>query len=67
MHDTVRCMSFEDLLKKRLLSVCAICFAMLVDRGLVAYEDQVSKHWPEFGQNGKEDITIEMLLAHQVF
>ncbi|VDK65889.1 unnamed protein product [Gongylonema pulchrum] len=48
-------------------SVCAICFAMLVDRGLVAYEDLVTKHWPEFGQNGKEDITIEMLLAHQVF
>ncbi|VDK29916.1 unnamed protein product [Gongylonema pulchrum] len=46
-------------------SVCAICFAMLVDRGLVAYDDLVTKYWPEFGQYGKENITIEMLLSHQ--
>ncbi|VDK71732.1 unnamed protein product [Litomosoides sigmodontis] len=46
-------------------SICAICFAMLVDRGLAAYEDLVTKYWPEFGQNDKENITIEMLLSHQ--
>ncbi|EFO17412.2 beta-lactamase [Loa loa] len=46
-------------------SICAICFAMLIDRGLVAYEDLVTKYWPEFGQNGKETITIETLLSHQ--
>uniref|UniRef100_A0A0M3KGB6 Beta-lactamase domain-containing protein n=1 Tax=Anisakis simplex TaxID=6269 RepID=A0A0M3KGB6_ANISI len=37
----------------------------LVDRGLVKYEDLVTKYWPEFGQNGKETITIDQLLAHQ--
>ncbi|CAG9529838.1 unnamed protein product [Cercopithifilaria johnstoni] len=46
-------------------SICAICFAMLVDRGLIDYKDLVTKHWPEFGQNDKENITIEMLLSHQ--
>ncbi|VDM41024.1 unnamed protein product [Toxocara canis] len=46
-------------------SVCAICFALLVDRGLVAYEDLVTKYWPEFGQNGKETITIDQLFSHQ--
>uniref|UniRef100_A0A0M3IJH3 Beta-lactamase domain-containing protein n=2 Tax=Ascaris TaxID=6251 RepID=A0A0M3IJH3_ASCLU len=46
-------------------SVCAICFALLVDRGLVAYEDLVTKYWPEFGQSGKETITIDQLLSHQ--
>uniref|UniRef100_A0A1I8EN62 Beta-lactamase n=1 Tax=Wuchereria bancrofti TaxID=6293 RepID=A0A1I8EN62_WUCBA len=46
-------------------SICAICFAMLIDRGLVAYEDLVTKYWPEFGQNDKEEITIETLLSHQ--
>uniref|UniRef100_A0A915PKR6 Beta-lactamase-related domain-containing protein n=1 Tax=Setaria digitata TaxID=48799 RepID=A0A915PKR6_9BILA len=46
-------------------SICGICFAMLVDRGQVAYEDLVTKYWPEFGNNGKEKITIEMLLSHQ--
>uniref|UniRef100_A0A914VQA1 Beta-lactamase-related domain-containing protein n=1 Tax=Plectus sambesii TaxID=2011161 RepID=A0A914VQA1_9BILA len=45
--------------------VAAICFAMLVDRGLVSYDDLVAKHWPEFGKNGKENITIKTLLSHQ--
>ncbi|VDM95952.1 unnamed protein product [Thelazia callipaeda] len=46
-------------------SICGICFAMLVDQGHVTYGDLVTKYWPEFGQNGKENITIEMLLSHQ--
>lgn len=37
-----------------------------MDRGLLNYKDLISKHWPEFGQNGKENITIEQLLSHQV-
>lgn len=47
-------------------SVTAICFAILVDRGLLKYSDKVTKYWPEFGQNGKQDITIEMVLSHTV-
>lgn len=39
---------------------------MLVDRGLVQYDDLVTKYWPEFGQNGKEKVTIRMLASHQV-
>ena len=31
-------------------NVEAIAMAMLVDRGLVAYDDPVCKHWPEYGQ-----------------
>lgn len=46
-------------------SICSICFAMLVDRGLVNYDDLVVQHWPEFGQNGKEKITIDLLIGHQ--
>jgi CubicO group peptidase (beta-lactamase class C family) len=41
------------------------CFAMLADRGLMSYEDRVSRYWPEFGTAGKADITIGMLLSHQ--
>src|SRR3954468_9955095 len=26
---------------------------IMVDRGLLDYEDRVAKHWPEFGQAGK--------------
>lgn len=43
----------------------ATCFAMLVDRGLIAYSDPVSRYWPEFAAAGKAEITIGMLLSHQ--
>ncbi|GMS94658.1 hypothetical protein PENTCL1PPCAC_16833, partial [Pristionchus entomophagus] len=44
--------------------VGAVCVAMLVDRGLVSYDDLVIKHWPEFGQNGKDNVTVQMLMSH---
>ncbi|MBA3941079.1 MAG: esterase [Sphingopyxis sp.] len=43
----------------------AIAFAMLVDRGLLAYDDPVARHWPEFAVNGKEAVSVGMLLSHQ--
>ena len=43
----------------------AVCYAMLVDRGLISYEDKVSKYWPEFAAEGKGDVTIGMLMSHQ--
>ncbi|KAL6735614.1 hypothetical protein Aduo_006036 [Ancylostoma duodenale] len=46
-------------------SVAAICVAMKVHKGECAYTDKVSKYWPEFGRNGKEDITIDMILTHR--
>jgi CubicO group peptidase (beta-lactamase class C family) len=42
----------------------AIAMAMLVDRGLVDYDDLVTKHWPEFGANGKDTITIADVMRH---
>eukprot|EP00164_Ancoracysta_twista_P007371 GFYU01010451.1.p1 GENE.GFYU01010451.1~~GFYU01010451.1.p1 ORF type:complete len:429 (+),score=79.72 GFYU01010451.1:159-1445(+) len=45
--------------------VAMICIAKMVGEGLCAYEDLVSKHWPEFAQNGKESITIEMVMLHK--
>ncbi|GMT16792.1 hypothetical protein PFISCL1PPCAC_8089, partial [Pristionchus fissidentatus] len=44
--------------------ISAVCVAMLVDRGLVSYDDLVIKHWPEFGQNGKDNVTVQMLMSH---
>lgn len=43
----------------------ALACAMLVDRGLLEYEQPVAKYWPEFAQNGKENITVGQLLSHQ--
>lgn len=36
----------------------------LVERGKVRVADTVVKYLPEFGQNGKEDITVRQLLTH---
>lgn len=36
----------------------------LVERGQVRLNDPVAKYIPEFAQNGKEDITVRMLLTH---
>lgn len=42
----------------------AILFASIQDSHGVEYNDLVTKYWPEFGQNGKEDTTIEHILSH---
>ena len=38
---------------------------LLVEQGKLRLEDPAAKHWPEFGANGKDAITIEQLLTHQ--
>ena len=30
------------------------------------YNKPVAHYWPEFGQNGKEDILVKHLVSHQV-
>jgi CubicO group peptidase (beta-lactamase class C family) len=37
----------------------------LVDRGLLAYDEPVAAYWPEFGANGKGDITVRDVLRHR--
>ncbi len=43
---------------------CATSVMILVDRGKIQLTDPVMKHIPEFGNNGKEAITVEQLLLH---
>jgi CubicO group peptidase (beta-lactamase class C family) len=38
---------------------------IMVDRGLLDYDEPVMRYWPEFGQAGKERITLRHVLAHQ--
>ena len=45
--------------------VAAFCIALAMEKGLLNYEEKVSTYWPEFSSNGKEDITIGMLMSHQ--
>lgn len=45
--------------------VVALALALLVERGRLDYEAPVARVWPEFGQNGKAEITLGCLLSHQ--
>ena len=45
--------------------VTATALHILVDRGLLDYDDPVARFWPEFAREGKERITIRQLLCHQ--
>ena len=42
----------------------ALCAHILIDKGLLNSKEKVTKYWPEYGKNGKEDTTVEMLLNH---
>ncbi|MDT7730568.1 MAG: hypothetical protein QOK45_821 [Mycobacterium sp.] len=37
----------------------------LVDRGLIDYDMPVAEYWPEFGANGKADITVRDVMRHR--
>jgi len=43
----------------------ALAVAIAHSKGYFDYDDKVSTYWKEFGQNGKENITIRQLLNHQ--
>lgn len=45
--------------------ITAIAVAICVQRGLLAYDQPVSRYWPEFAAHGKADATVAQLLSHQ--
>ena len=45
--------------------LAAMTFAIAHSRGWLDYDQRVAKYWPEFAQNGKQEITVRELLAHQ--
>ena len=45
--------------------IAAICVAMLVEGGTLSYDEPVATYWPEFGANGKAEITLGQMLSHQ--
>ena len=42
----------------------ALCAHMLIERGELDLKEKVTKYWPDYGKNGKEETTIEMILNH---
>ena len=43
----------------------AVCANRLAQEGRLDVDAPVVRYWPEFGKNGKEDITVSHLLSHQ--
>ena len=46
-------------------AVASTVIHRLADRGLLDYDAPVADYWPEFGANGKSDITIRDVLRHR--
>ena len=46
-------------------AVASTVIHRLVDRGLLSYDEPVAAYWPEFGANGKDDITVRDVLRHR--
>jgi len=42
-----------------------LTLALAHSRGLFDYDEPVARYWPEFAQQGKENITVRQLLCHQ--
>jgi CubicO group peptidase (beta-lactamase class C family) len=47
--------------------VCNLVIAMLVDRGLLNYEEKIAKYWPEFAENNKKDVTLGGKIFSKIF
>ena len=45
--------------------LAAMTLAIAHSRGWLDYEERVCRYWPEFAQQGKDRITVRLLLAHQ--
>jgi len=46
-------------------SLEAIAIATLVGKGLIDYNARIADYWPEFGANGKGDLTVAALMRHE--
>ncbi|KAH9530562.1 hypothetical protein CY35_20G010300 [Sphagnum magellanicum] len=53
-----------DMASLTKIMVTTPCVMVLYDRGLIALEQVACKYLPEFGNNGKEIITVRQLLTH---
>jgi CubicO group peptidase (beta-lactamase class C family) len=46
-------------------AMASLMMARLVDQRKLRWDQRVAEVWPEFGQAGKGDITVEQVLSHQ--
>jgi len=46
-------------------SLEAIAIASLISKGLIDYNAKIVDYWPEFGANGKAELTVADLMRHE--
>lgn len=46
-------------------SLEAIALASLVGKGLLDYDAKITEYWPEFGSNGKHELSVSDLMRHE--
>ena len=45
-------------------TIGAIMIAIMVDQGLLDYNEPVATYWPEFAKDGKEKVLLRDVLCH---
>lgn len=45
-------------------TMAATVMLMLADRGLLDFNEKVATYWPEFAQNGKQNIEVRHIMSH---
>jgi CubicO group peptidase (beta-lactamase class C family) len=45
--------------------LAGMAVALAHSRGLLDYDEPVASYWPEFAAQGKQEVTVRQLLAHQ--
>ena len=45
-------------------TMAALSMLLLVERGSVDVDQPVAKYWPEFAQNGKENVLVRHIMSH---
>ena len=45
-------------------TMAATVMLMLADRGLLDFNEKVATYWPEFAQQGKENIEVRHIMSH---
>lgn len=67
--DLARTQAYDNTTLQQVYSsgkaVEGIIIARLVDQGKLDYEAKIVEYWPEFGQNGKEEVRLRDLMVHE--
>ncbi|MEK9868950.1 MAG: serine hydrolase domain-containing protein, partial [Gammaproteobacteria bacterium] len=45
-------------------TVSFLCALVLADRGLLNFDAPVARYWPEFAENGKNDVLVWHIMSH---